>query len=664
MLRRWIAPATLLILTTPAWPAVNKVWEMVIPNAIENAFVVLDATGNPRIVSNNNSGLLSYAALDRDGNILASGVFPAGADVNRRFPSAGAAAADGGATACGVTVAPAIIPGVSGRVSNGLAVRFSVSGSTLWSKVLGDAELGLCGINFLQGCTTTSGALFGVGRAVPPTPFPGSPPSCAFIPANFNSFLVRLDETSGAVTGLRTFPLVTDGTLYIAMASSGAAVYALGSRGRNMILDRYDTDLNLVWTATAATSGLMPISVAVSSQGVVAALGQRGTLDARVLRFAPDGSALGEAIVPFPESSGVAITGGSTSYVSGRRSPGQAALASASSADAVTVEFEDPAAKRYLSVAVDATNGIFTSVERIGDIRVARFAPVASTATSRLSIHSGNEQIGEVNAPLSFQLEVRVLDASSAPALGVPVIFSVSSPTPKIGASVTPTTTQSTFPNGIASTIFQVGGLPIEYQVTCNCPTCGPAGSSATFTACGKLGTNEFRQNDITWSTTTLGNHAPNNPIGRVGCALSSVANLINFYNAASSSAVRTDPLQLNADMIAQRGYNNNDDIRWGAVANFTQAQIASAGDREIEPGTTRADLITDIDADVAQGRPVIIPGEHPPAGSGRYHFMLVVGRCGGQYVIADPISPTGNRLYDPNEFDLPLRGIHRYEPQ
>ena len=661
MLRRWIAPVALLVLTTPVWSAATRTWETVIPDASEDAFVVLDATGNPRVVSKNNSGLLGYAALDRDGNILASGVFPAVTDGKSRSPSAAAIATDGGAISCGGVSPPFIFPALP--VADGLAVRFSNSGAPLWSKVLGDAELGLCGLHSLGGCTKTSGSIFGVGSASPFPPFPGPPPTCAFIPSNFKSFLVRLDEAGGAVTALRTFSALADGTIYRAMASSGAAVYALGTRGTSMILDRYDTDLNLVWTATAATSGLMPISVAVSSQGVIAALGQRGTLDARVLRFAPDGSALGEAIIPFPESSGVALTDGSTSYVSGRRSPGQAALASASSADAVTVEFEDPAATRYLSVAVDGTNNIFTSVERISDVRVARFAPSASTATNRLSIYSGNEQIGEVNAPLPFQLEVRTLDASSAPALGVPVIFSVSSPTPTIGASVAPTTTQSTFPNGIASTVLQVGGLPIEYQVTCNCPTCGPTGSSVTFRACGKLATNEFRQNDVTWSTTTLGNHAPNNPIGRVGCALSSVANLINFYNAASSSAVRTDPLQLNTDMIAQRGYNNNDDIRWGAVANFTQAQIASAGDREIAPGTTRADLITDIDADVAQGRPVIIQGEHPPAGSGRYHFMLVVGKCSGQYVVADPISTTGNRLYNPNEINLPLRGIHRYAP-
>lgn len=314
---------------------------------------------------------------------------------------------------------------------------------------------------------------------------------------------------------------------------------------------------------------------------------------------------------------------------------------------------------------MDGTNDIFATVERISDVRVVRFAPTASTATSRLSINAMTDgQIGEVNANLPLQLEVRVLDASSAPVAGVPVIFSVSSqPATGARASVTPGNTQSTLPDGRASTSLKVGGLPLDYQVTCNCPTCGPTGSSVTFTACGKLGTSEFRQGDDRWRATTLGNHAPHNSIGRVGCALSSVANLINFYNAAGSSAVRTDPLQLNTDMISQGGYDGADDVRWSEVVNFVETPITSTADREIKPGTTRADLISDIDADVAQGRPVIIQGEHPPAGSRKYHFMLVVGKCGAQYVVADPNSPTGNRLYNPNELDLPLRGIHRYAP-
>ena len=379
MRRRWIIPAAYLILAVPARGAVTRIWERVIPDAVEDAFVVLDATGNPRVVSANASGLLTYAALDRDGVILASGGFPAAADGRYYRPFSAAATADGGATACGVASTQALFPATP--TSDGLAVRFSASGTPLWSKVLGYEELGLCGLRSLRNCTTTSGSIFGVGTAAPNPlpPFPGLPdptPSCGFDLANFNSFLVRLDEASGAVTGLRTFSIIPDGTQYIALASSGAAIYALGTRGSAMILDRYDLSLNRVWTATPATSA-MPISVAVSSRGEVAVLGQRGTLDARVFRFSPEGSSLGEAVIPFPESTGVALTGGSTSYVTGRRSS-HAAMASASHTDAVTVEFEDAAAQRYLSVAVDGANDIFATVKRISDVRVARFTPPAN----------------------------------------------------------------------------------------------------------------------------------------------------------------------------------------------------------------------------------------------------------------------------------------------
>lgn len=110
-------------------------------------------------------------------------------------------------------------------------------------------------------------------------------------------------------------------------------------------------------------------------------------------------------------------------------------------------------------------------------------------------------------------------------------------------------------------------------------------------------------------------------------------------------------------------GYNDADNVRWSEVVNFIEPEITWISDREIGPETNRVDLMSDIDTDVAQGYPVIVQGERPPAGSGNYHFMLVVGRCGGQYIVADPALSTGRRLYDPNEINLPLRGIHRYAP-
>lgn len=266
-----------------------------------------------------------------------------------------------------------------------------------------------------------------------------------------------------------------------------------------------------------------------------------------------------------------------------------------------------------------------------------------------------------VNTYSSLLVSSANVFGTTNPASGIRVDFTISTfPIGAIGQSLTKSS--ETIINGRADVLLKLGNIPAEYGVTATCNTCEPSASSATFTCCGKLPNDEFRQGDMRWSTRTLGSYPPANTIGRVGCALTSVANMLNFYNTVSTSIARTSPDLLNTAMIQQNGYNANDDIRWDQVGRFAAGNLIQIDSPDVDQHHSQADIIRLLDADLALGRPVILRGEHPPAGSGRLHFMLAIGKCRGSYIVADPNSVTGIRLYEPNETLLPLRGVRRYE--
>ena len=83
--------------------------------------------------------------------------------------------------------------------------------------------------------------------------------------------------------------------------------------------------------------------------------------------------------------------------------------------------------------------------------------------------------------------------------------------------------------------------------------------------------TDEFRQGDEPWADQQLGTNSPHYLIRQTGCALTSVANMINFYANISTSIARTNPEQLNEVMISSNIYNNDDDVLWDMVPVLTE---------------------------------------------------------------------------------------------
>ncbi|HBE88317.1 MAG TPA: hypothetical protein DDW67_04160 [Elusimicrobia bacterium] len=243
------------------------------------------------------------------------------------------------------------------------------------------------------------------------------------------------------------------------------------------------------------------------------------------------------------------------------------------------------------------------------------------------------------------------------PASGVKVDFSISTwPVGAQGQELSKSTEASV--NGLADVLLKLGNIPAEYGVTAACNTCEASASTVTFTCCGKLATDEFRQADPRWGTQILGNNPPANTIGAVGCALTSVANMLNFHNPDN----QTDPRLLNQDMIVSHVYNSNDDILWERVGNVPTATGLHYTGAWDFPFFTRDNLREAIDADLLLRRPVVLRTQRP--GRQFPHFILAVGRCGANYIVVDPGTAAVMALYDPNDTNLLLMGVRRYAPQ
>ncbi|MEW5950745.1 MAG: hypothetical protein AB1637_02515 [Elusimicrobiota bacterium] len=217
---------------------------------------------------------------------------------------------------------------------------------------------------------------------------------------------------------------------------------------------------------------------------------------------------------------------------------------------------------------------------------------------------------------------------------------------------------ETTDANGLADVRLRLGNIPAEYTVTAKCDGCVPEFATVNFTSCGKLHTDEFKQNDDRWGDDILGSNPPAYKIRQTGCALTSVANLINFYAAINTSIARTDPGILNEEMIKKGGYNNNDDVLWDRVPDFLYG-VKFAGIIAVNNIHSLSSVINVIDEYLLRGLPVIF---HVLKANNRDHFMLAIGKCKDRYVIIDPAIGIIDD-YNPFATQLILQGVRLYEP-
>jgi len=134
-------------------------------------------------------------------------------------------------------------------------------------------------------------------------------------------------------------------------------------------------------------------------------------------------------------------------------------------------------------------------------------------------------------------------------------------------------------------------------------------------------------QQDPQWKNDTLGFATdPKETIGYVGCALTSVSMLLSGYGFTET------PGTLNQKMKDRQGFVGSG-IRWDVVSQV-HPQVKLQANIRCE--TTDAPL-GQIDAALNAGQPVIVRVDASPNPGLQWHYVLLYGRKGDDYLMLDP---------------------------
>ena len=134
-------------------------------------------------------------------------------------------------------------------------------------------------------------------------------------------------------------------------------------------------------------------------------------------------------------------------------------------------------------------------------------------------------------------------------------------------------------------------------------------------------------QQDPKWKNDPLGFATdPKDTIGYVGCALTSVSMLLSGYGYAET------PQSLNQKLKAKQGFVNSG-IRWDVV-NQIHPEVKLKSNVACE--STDAPL-GEIDAWLSAGHPVVVRVDASPNPGLQWHYVLVYGREGDDYLMLDP---------------------------
>jgi hypothetical protein len=151
-----------------------------------------------------------------------------------------------------------------------------------------------------------------------------------------------------------------------------------------------------------------------------------------------------------------------------------------------------------------------------------------------------------------------------------------------------------------------------------------------------------FHQSDPLWKADPLGKTSGN--LGAEGCAVVSAAMVLNFYE------IPTDPKHLNCFLTYNEGYTDRGWIYWEKAAELEPHKIEKA--YEDKPSYFL------IDWNLLRGNPVIVRLGFP---SHRTHFVVIVGKEGFHYLIADPGSGYNRGVYRLSELTLDIEALRYY---
>jgi hypothetical protein len=161
-----------------------------------------------------------------------------------------------------------------------------------------------------------------------------------------------------------------------------------------------------------------------------------------------------------------------------------------------------------------------------------------------------------------------------------------------------------------------------------------------------ELAVPSFRQSDEKWSDDPLGGIEANGTLGGEGCAVAAAAMVFKFYGIA------IDPQQLNWFLTAADGYTENGWLYWNRAAWFAPDRV-----RHVYEDLPSYQL---IDSNIARRNPVIVRVRLP---GGVTHFVVIAGKDGFDYLIADPGAGSAKGLYPLRELGSDIEALRFYEP-
>ena len=133
-------------------------------------------------------------------------------------------------------------------------------------------------------------------------------------------------------------------------------------------------------------------------------------------------------------------------------------------------------------------------------------------------------------------------------------------------------------------------------------------------------------QQDPQWKQDILGFGDPEDTIGYVGCALTSVAMLLSGHGYSET------PKTLNQRLKNVSGFVSAA-IRWGAVSQIYPNVTLKA----YIPCSTSDAPLAQIDAALAEGQPAIVQVDSSPAEGIQTHWVVVYAKKGDDYLMLDP---------------------------
>ncbi len=129
-------------------------------------------------------------------------------------------------------------------------------------------------------------------------------------------------------------------------------------------------------------------------------------------------------------------------------------------------------------------------------------------------------------------------------------------------------------------------------------------------------------QSDARWKSEKLGTST--STIGGYGCLITSVSMMLNHFG------FDTDPSRLNKLLVANNGYSSGNLFVWGSLYSL----FPGVGGYIRHTGFPK----DKIDAQLSANRPVIVHVDYVPSTAAiDEHWVLIVGKVDGDYIINDP---------------------------